>query len=254
MTLKLISKNNVPTYIAETSDIDNDTIVGASIIGGTIFMIDDGTWRIIAEDLTLSVYGLPVSVSTGTITIGQVEIANGGDATQGAVADSAVITDTSGTISGKLRGLVKWAFERMPTSLGQKTSAASFPVVLPSNQVVSVSGSFSNASLEVSPVAQLSTNSYADVVGSGIDALNYSVMAYTIQNTDIANSITWQVVAANDTDFSDAIIVGSPITVSALATSSYVASPAPYRYYKVQIKGTVALTAGTGFVHGIAKG
>src|SRR5258706_5264135 len=134
MILKLISKNNVPTYIAETSDIDNDTIVGASIIGGTIFMIDDGTWRIIAEDLTLSVYGLPVSVSTGTITIGQVEIANGGDATQGAVADSAVITDTSGTLSGKLRGLVKWAFERMPASLGQKVMASSFPVVIASDQ------------------------------------------------------------------------------------------------------------------------
>ena len=51
----------------------------------------------------------------------------------GANADSAVITDAAGSISGKLRGLVKWAFERMPASLGQKLMAASLPVVLASN-------------------------------------------------------------------------------------------------------------------------
>lgn len=38
---------------------------------------------------------------------GAVTIADGADVAQGAVADAAVITDTSGTISGKLRGLVK---------------------------------------------------------------------------------------------------------------------------------------------------
>lgn len=53
---------------------------------------------------------------------------------EGAVADAAVITDTTGTISGKLRGMVKWAFERMPASLGQKAMTASLPVVLSSDQ------------------------------------------------------------------------------------------------------------------------
>lgn len=52
----------------------------------------------------------------------------------GAVADAAVVTDTTGSLSGKLRGLVKWAFERMPASLGQKAMAASLPVVLASDQ------------------------------------------------------------------------------------------------------------------------
>lgn len=52
----------------------------------------------------------------------------------GATGDAAVTTDASGTISGKLRGLIKWAFERMPASLGQKTKANSFPVVLSSDQ------------------------------------------------------------------------------------------------------------------------
>ena len=52
----------------------------------------------------------------------------------GANADAAVVTDAAGSIAAKLRGLVKWAFERMPASPGQKTKDASFPVVLASNQ------------------------------------------------------------------------------------------------------------------------
>jgi hypothetical protein len=52
----------------------------------------------------------------------------------GANADAAIVTDTTGSINGKLRGLVKWAFERMPAALGQALMAASFPVVIASNQ------------------------------------------------------------------------------------------------------------------------
>jgi hypothetical protein len=63
-----------------------------------------------------------------------VSIADAADVVEGALADAAVVTDANGTVSGKLRGLVKWAFERMPASLGQKTMAASFPVTLASNQ------------------------------------------------------------------------------------------------------------------------
>lgn len=61
-------------------------------------------------------------------------IAAGGSVDIGAVADAAVVTDTTGSLSGKLRGLVKWAFERMPASLGQKAKAASLPVVIASDQ------------------------------------------------------------------------------------------------------------------------
>lgn len=61
-------------------------------------------------------------------------IASGASPDIGAVADSAVVTDTTGSLSGKLRGLVKWAFERMPASLGQKAMAASLPVVIADNQ------------------------------------------------------------------------------------------------------------------------
>lgn len=65
-----------------------------------------------------------VSVATG----------QGAGATIGATGDAAVVTDTTGTLSGKIRGLVKWVAERMPAALGQGTMAQSLPVVLPSNQ------------------------------------------------------------------------------------------------------------------------
>ena len=83
----------------------------------------------------------------GTVTTigsggGPVTIADGEDVAEGATADAAIVTDTSGTLSGKLRGLVKWAFERMPAALGQGTMAQSLSVAIASNQsAVPVNGS-----------------------------------------------------------------------------------------------------------------
>jgi hypothetical protein len=65
---------------------------------------------------------------------GPATIADGADVAEGATTDAAVTSDTTGTVSGKLRGLVKWAFERMPASLGQKAMSASLPVVIASDQ------------------------------------------------------------------------------------------------------------------------
>lgn len=89
---------------------------------------------------------------------GAVTIADGADVAEGATADAAVVTDTTGTVSGKLRGLVKWAFERMPASLGQKAMAASLPVVIASDQSsLAVTGSVLVTG-EVSPAVANTTN------------------------------------------------------------------------------------------------
>lgn len=72
------------------------------------------------------------TIGTGG-TGGPSSIANGADVAEGATTDAAVVTDTTGTLSGKLRGLVKWAFERMPAALGQGTMAQSLRVVLASD-------------------------------------------------------------------------------------------------------------------------
>lgn len=61
-------------------------------------------------------------------------VGDGHDVAKGATADAAVTTDVAGTLSGKLRGLVKWAFERMPSSLGQKVKSGSLGVVIASDQ------------------------------------------------------------------------------------------------------------------------
>lgn len=73
-------------------------------------------------------------VSLATVPTHGVTVTDGADTNAGATTDTAVITDTTGTVSGKLRGLVKWAYERMPASLGQKTMAGSLPVTVASDQ------------------------------------------------------------------------------------------------------------------------
>jgi len=74
------------------------------------------------------------AVASGAVASGA--IVDGADVAEGATADAAVITDTTGTVSGKLRGLVKWAFERMPASLGQKAMTASLPVTIASDDTL----------------------------------------------------------------------------------------------------------------------
>ena len=80
----------------------------------------------------------------------QLTTTGGAGATLGTTADAAVVTDAAGTLSGKLRGLVKWAFERMPAALGQTTKANSFPVVFPSDQTLTTSpNTFDNITFEL---------------------------------------------------------------------------------------------------------
>lgn len=89
-------------------------------------------------------YGLAVRLVGATGGGGPATIADGANVVEGALADAAIITDTTGTINGKLRGLIKWAFERMPASLGQKLMTLSFPVVISSDQsTLPISGSVS---------------------------------------------------------------------------------------------------------------
>ncbi|MBI5035554.1 MAG: hypothetical protein HZB51_34110 [Chloroflexi bacterium] len=79
-------------------------------------------------------------------------ITAGASADIGATSDAAVVTDANGTLSGKLRGLVKWAFERMPASLGQKARAASLGVALASDQMLADDAAFTPATSQVLPV------------------------------------------------------------------------------------------------------
>lgn len=108
-----------------------DTLSG-HIVAARLQAYNSGT--LAYEDVAVNSSGELLVTSGGGGGGGPATIADGADVAQGALADAAITTDTSGTVSGKLRGLVKWAFERMPASLGQKAMAASLPVVLASDQ------------------------------------------------------------------------------------------------------------------------
>lgn len=147
---------------------------------------------------------------------GAVTVADGADVAEGATTDAAVITDTTGTLSGKLRGLVKWAFERMPASLGQKTMAASLPVVISSDQsVISVSGAV--------------TNTVLSVVGGGTEA--------AAQRVTIANNSTGVLPV---TDNGGSLTVDSPQLPGALAAGGGLKIEGVAGGVVVPVSGTVA--------------
>jgi len=82
-----------------------------------------------AQSMTVAVASNQSAVPTS--------IAAGSDVTEGNTSDAAIDTDTTGTVSGKLRGLVKLMvayLARFPAALGQAAMAASLPVVVASDQ------------------------------------------------------------------------------------------------------------------------
>ncbi len=84
----------------------------------------------------------------------------------GVNADAVIVTDTTGSISGKLRGLVKWAFERMPASLGQKAMAASLAVVVASDQsAIPISDGAGSLTVDGTVTAAASENHIGEVGG-----------------------------------------------------------------------------------------
>lgn len=107
-----------------------------------------------AREFAEDVYNKLVAAKIG------ITIAAGDDVTEGNTTDAAVISDTTGTVSGKLRGLVKWAFERMPAALGQAAMSASLPVVVASNQ----------SAIAVTPAA---TEAHLGEVGGNLLAVSF---------------------------------------------------------------------------------
>jgi len=103
----------------------------------------------------------------------------------------------------------------------------------------------------LTPADQETTNTYADVTGSTLDAYSQSLVSFTVKNTDGANSIDYKVLASIDgTTYVEAQAEAS---LAASATGSYATTTAAYRYYKVQVKATVGDSQGDAQVRAIAK-
>ena len=147
-------RNTLRTRIPECDANGSVYVVNAAGVAQEVSMVD------VAGDSCMDEVNnaLQVNVVAGGAGGGIVTVADGGDVTQGANADAAITSDLAGTLSGKIRGLVKWAYERMPASLGQKTKLLSLPVTLASDEdALAVTGAFFQVTQPVSLAVAPST-------------------------------------------------------------------------------------------------
>jgi hypothetical protein len=104
----------------------------------------------------------------------------------------------------------------------------------------------------VTPDAQVGTNDPVVLAGSELDMRMWSSLAYTILCAD--QTITWWVYGANQSDYSDEVIVDGPSDVLAAAVDNYAVAQAPYGFYRIKFENKVDDVVGTATVSGIAKG
>jgi hypothetical protein len=126
-------------------------------------------------------------------------------------------------------------------------------VTVTSNGELTITGNIGRAATEVSPTAQVSTNTFVLVTNSILDTLHNLSASFTIKNTG-TNTINWKVIAGNTSNLSDAVEVKASAAVASSAVDSYSTSAAVWRYYGVYIQSAVADTPGEATVHGITKG
>jgi len=103
----------------------------------------------------------------------------------------------------------------------------------------------------LTPAVQATTNSYADVTGSILDARFLSSVAFVIQNSHVANDLDYKILGS--IDGVTYVEVQGETTVQESANSSYSATVAVWGYYKVQVKSTAPGAAASALVHAIAK-
>jgi len=98
MALIFVSKTADVNYLALSSDIVNSTIDGLSEIGAIVYTTDDSQWYIVENDLTLTAYTLPISISGG-VTIGTVAQGTASLTERWLVDGSGVTQPVSGTVT-----------------------------------------------------------------------------------------------------------------------------------------------------------
>ncbi|HEY1015719.1 MAG TPA: hypothetical protein VGE07_23625 [Herpetosiphonaceae bacterium] len=114
------------------------------------------------------------------------------DGVVGTTADAVVTTDTTGTLSAKLRGLVKHAYERMPAALGRASASACLPVVLSTEDLAALNApSTPKPAVQVVNISGLSTISNTDV--SSQDLRAYSAIRFGLNVTGTPDGSTLRV-------------------------------------------------------------
>jgi hypothetical protein len=159
MALTFIREDNVPTYLCLSTDIVEQKIEGASLVGKTVLATDTGNWYVIEKDLTLSVYSLPINLSS-EITIGAVDQGTAGidpwlvEASQasGEIFDSNISSvDSSVIVNTQFAdGATVDAFSRARVSLPNTTFNSNFIYDLQSlvfEQIVANNGTITHMPL-----------------------------------------------------------------------------------------------------------
>jgi hypothetical protein len=145
-----------------------------------------------------------------------VSVADGADVTQGAIADAAVSTDTTGTLSGKLRGIVKLLVSVIsvgrlvvdPSGVTSPVSAAALP--LPSG----ASTSAQIGEVQASPTA----NTVLDRLKALLTGIVLSAGSALIGKVGIDQTTpgTTNLVAAGGVGAAAAAVAGNPVRLGAL--------------------------------------
>ena len=113
----------------------------------------------------------------------------------------------------------------------------------PREQLVEVTGA----------LEQTSTNTETAVTGSNLDAGPWTTIAYTVINSDEANTVQFSVYGANVSDFSDETVVSALTDIAPLAAGSYSTTQVAFRYYRVKIHSKVDNAHSACVVNGICK-
>lgn len=104
----------------------------------------------------------------------------------------------------------------------------------------------------LTPAAQNSTNSFADITGGEIDTLYSDSLAIIMKNTHGSNGLSWKILASIDGTNYVEVVASANVAAGALGTAYTITNP-PFRYYKTQIKSQVNDSVAQGTVQLIAK-
>lgn len=97
----------------------------------------------------------------------------------------------------------------------------------------------------------ITTSAFVDGATT-VDAACFETLAIVMKNTGGSNGLAWKILASIDgTNFVE-VVASANVAAGAIGTA-YAVSPAPYRYYKVQVEDQVASSHTTYSVSYIVK-
>lgn len=202
--------SNAPKYLALSTDIADNKIIGCSYAGALVYLTDTKVWKTVKEDLTLADYVIETSATleVGDIEIGAVEIKN-------STTDDRLKINTDGSINtltwtGSATGGTKTTI--VDTNKNFTTNMLANKLV----QVVIGNKSYyrviASNTADTITIPVLEGAAASAIIGAGENG----VVTITAANDGIGgNSYTVQAVQATDPDINlSAVLVGLALTVT----------------------------------------